>query len=155
MKSHPGSRAHPRKPARRLAGQGMMAVLMVCMGEMIVFRRVIRDIVMMKMEESLRKEHHEKSRQHPGYGAVDGMKLVPGMRKHVKRPHSKHQACDEADRQLQTCMRQARCQRQPPTSQRGQDDEAAINPDQHGSGHRSVLVHLGQRVGQFRRLSVT
>ncbi len=118
-----------------------MTVLMALMGKMIMLSHIVRHIMMVKVEESLRKKHDQKASQQPHRDTVDGMKLMPRMRQHMQQPNPEHQPRNEADRHLQPCMGQSRRQRQPATGEGGHNDEDAISRQKEGNRDGGRIVH--------------
>src|SRR5579871_4034023 len=91
-----------------------------------IFGIALGKIVVMKMKEALQKEHCQKSPEHPCNGPVKRTQLLTGIWQKMQQRDAKHQACDEADRGLQSSMGQLNDNGQPTTKERSQQDKRTI-----------------------------
>src|SRR5689334_17288988 len=99
---------------------------MAMMGIVIMFvlatLRFVRDVMMMKMKETLHQEHRQETDEKPGDRPVNRMSLVKSVRKQVQEPHSEHEPGDKADGHLQPLVRKPGRKGKPASGQRGQND---------------------------------
>jgi hypothetical protein len=138
-------------------------------------RRGRGGVVVMEAEEPLDEEHDQEAREEPeddGVGdAVDrGMvqEHAPaatkcgvfnagheGVGNHVEEADAEHDACDKADRKLHAFVRELDDQRDPPSRERGREDENAIEDEReswrHGSRRRAHSMRAGRVRGNRRK----
>ena len=131
--------AHPRQVPRRLVRQGQFSadrpVFVIQSSAFHIgsagFGRLFGHVVMMEVKVALHQEQGQEPAQQPTHGQVRRVKLFPRARNQMQDAHSQHQAGDETGRHLHPCVREPDQQRQPPSEQRGQNNQGAVNCQQH------------------------
>src|SRR5215510_7006885 len=95
----------------------MIGSVRVMFANLLIFGRLLWDVVVMEMKESLDQKHREEPDQQPTRSAVDRVQLMPGMREQMQDSNPQHQPGDEARRHLHSGVSQPDEQRYPPASQ--------------------------------------
>ena len=123
----------------------MVMIMMVTVAAAVVVRRAglshrraFRcDIVVMKAEEPFEEEHRQKADE-DGNGDLLDRRFHQGVGHHVQEPDAEHETGDEADGDLHPPVGEVDPDRQPAADQRRQQDQPAIEEEQHPGRHQDT-----------------
>ena len=115
---------------------------------------VFRGAMMMKVKHPLDEEHRQEAGERVAHRRVDRAEQEERVRHQVQQPDAKHRPGDEAERGLQSRVRQADPMRNETADNRGGRDRGTVNQQQRGGGHKRIPPSRGSELDSMRRASI-